>query len=104
MKNTIIILSAAMALTAAERQTLTGTVTDDMCGADHAHMGVSPEAKCVRDCVKAGYKYALLIGNKVYKLSDQRKPEAFAGQKVKVTGALYPKTGIIAVEKIEAAK
>jgi hypothetical protein len=37
-------------------------------------------------------------------LSDQETPEKFAAQKVKVTGKLYPKTGVIAVEKIEPAK
>jgi hypothetical protein len=48
-------------------------------------------------------KYALLVGNNVYVLSDQQTPEKFAGQKVMVTGTLFEKTKILKVDKIEAA-
>ena len=100
-----LMMGAALALGAAQQaRTFTGVITDTMCGADHAHMNVQPEQKCVRDCVKGGYHYALLDGKKVYKLSDQQTPEKFAGQKVKVTGKLFEKTGILAVEKIEPAR
>jgi len=50
------------------------------------------------------YKYALLVGQKLYVLSDQATPEQYAAAKVKVTGTLYEKTGILKVDKIEAAK
>lgn len=89
---------------AAGKQTFSGVITDTMCGADHKMMNVSPDAKCVRECVKAGSKYALLVGSKVYVLSDQQTPDKFAGAKVKVTGALDAKTNTIAVDKIEPAK
>jgi hypothetical protein len=83
-----------------------GTITDTMCGKDHTHMGVKPDAKCVRDCVKSGsYKYALLTAdNRVLVLSDQATPEQFAAQRVRVTGTLYEKTGILKVTRIEAAR
>lgn len=86
----------------------TGVITDTMCGANHAAMGVTPNEKCVRDCVKTGngqWKYALLgADKKMYVLSDQQTPEKFAAKKVKVTGTLYEKTGILKVDKIEAAQ
>ena len=89
-------------------KTYTGVITDTMCGADHTHMGVTPNEKCVRDCVKSGngqWKYALLAaGKKMYVLSDQQTPEKFAARKVKVTGTLYEKTGILKVDKIEPAQ
>lgn len=88
-------------------KTYTGIITDTMCGADHAHMGITPDAKCVRECVRmpgGRWKYALLVGKEVYTLSDQQTPEKYAAQKVKVTGTLYPKTGILKVDRIEAAK
>jgi hypothetical protein len=77
-----------------------------MCVANHAMMHVTPDAKCVRDCAKAGsnVKYVLYDGKNVYKLSDQQTPAQFAAQKVKVTGSLFSKTGIIQVEKIEPSK
>jgi hypothetical protein len=91
---------------AASAATFTGVITDTMCGLDHSHMGAKDNAKCVRDCVKSGtkYKYALHDGKKMYVLSDQQTPEQFAAQKVKVTGTLVEKTGIIKVEKIELSK
>jgi hypothetical protein len=107
MKQVIFALcAAAFAYAGSASQTFIGTITDSMCGADHAMMHVSPDAKCVRECAKAGNtaKYALFDGKNVYKLSDQVTPAEFAGQKVKVTGTLFTKTGIIQVEKVERLK
>ncbi len=102
MKKTIILFASALALSAAAPQTFTGLVTDAMCGKDHAMMGVKPDAKCVTECVKSGSKYALIVGDNVYELSDQKTPEKFAAQKVKVTGTLDGK--VIQVQSIAAAK
>jgi hypothetical protein len=105
-KLTTLFLSATL-IASAESRSFTGVITDSMCGMNHSHMGVSPDAKCVRECVKGSngkYKYVLHDGQKAYVLSDQQTPEQFAAQKVKVTGTLYEKTGIIKVERIEAAK
>jgi len=104
MKTISTLLLAAGLLAAADTRVFVGVITDTMCGADHKHMGVSPDDKCVRECVKHGAKYALYDGKEVYKLSDQQTPEKFAAKKVKVTGVLYEKTKIIKVEKIEAAQ
>ena len=52
-------LACGLALAQGPAKTYTGVITDTMCGANHVHMGVKPEAKCVRECVKGGqYKYA----------------------------------------------
>lgn len=108
IKYAMMMLALAGGLLAAEApKTYVGIVTDTMCGADHAHMGIKPDAKCVRDCVKmpgGRWKYALLVGKEVYTLSDQQTPEKFAAQKVKVTGVLYQKTGILKVTRMEAAE
>jgi hypothetical protein len=69
-------------------------------------MGISPDEKCVRECVKMDpkrWKYALLVGSEMFVLSDQQTPEKFAAQKVKVTGTLFEKTKILKVDKIEPA-
>ncbi len=97
-----LLLSAAL-LPAA---TFTGVITDTMCGKDHASMKLNPIEECVKQCVKNHKdKFALLTHDgKLYKLSDQQAPEPFAAKKVKVTGTLYEKTGIIKVDRIEAAK
>lgn len=83
-----------------------GVITDTMCGLKHT-MGNTPPDKCTIECVKSDpnqYKYALAVGNKVYVLSDQQTPAKYAAKKVKVTGTLYEKTGIIDVKSIEPAQ
>ena len=100
---TLVLFAAATLLAGGSAHTFTGTITDSMCIANHAMMHVTPDSKCVRECAKAGggVKYVLYDGKNAYKLSDQQTPEQFAGQKVKVTGTLFAKTGIIDVQKIE---
>ncbi len=100
-KLSLLFIAGALVAGAAS-QTFTGVITDSMCGKDHAMMKVSPDAKCVRECAKSGSKYALFDGKNVYVLSDQKSPEQFAGQKVKVTGTLYEKTKILKVDSISA--
>ena len=84
----------------------TGIVTDTMCRLNHAAMKVTPDTKCVLECVRDAktYQFALAVGTSVYTLSDQETPAAYAGLKVKVTGALYPKTNILRLDRIEAAR
>jgi hypothetical protein len=60
----------------------TGVITDTMCGADHTHMGIRPDERCVRECVKSSkWKYALIDAKgKMMVLSDQQTPEKFANR------------------------
>jgi len=85
-----------------------GIITDDMCAnkAGHAAMRMGPtDAECTHACVDAhGSFYVLFDGKTAYTLSDQKKPQGFAGQKVKVTGTLNEKTRTILVSAIVAAK
>jgi hypothetical protein len=63
------------------------------------------DAECTTACISShGAAYALLVGKNVYTLSDQRAPEKFAGQKVRIRGTLDSKTGALKVESITAAK
>ena len=108
MRPLIVGLLALTAFSAAQgQQTFVGTITDDMCErADHSRMQMGPtDADCTRACVTAhGAAYVLFDGTNVYKLSDQKTPDKFAGQKVRVTGTLDAKTRTIRVESISAAK
>jgi hypothetical protein len=83
-------------------QTLTGTVSDTMCGPQHMMKDASP-AKCTRECVKSGSDYALVSGGKVYTLKgNSTQLDKFAGQVVKVTGKLSGNT--LTVDSIAAGK
>ena len=108
MKHPISSLLALAALSAAAgKQTFTGTITDNMCGkTGHAQMRMGPtDAECTLACISAhGATYVLYDGKDVYTLSDQRTPEKFAAQKVRVIGTLDSKTKTIQVESITAAK
>jgi hypothetical protein len=82
-------VAAIPALAAGKSQTLTGEVSDAMCGAKHEMPGNA--AACTRGCVKHGSQYALVVGDKVYTLqtSDQTalgKLNDLAGGKAKITG------------------
>ena len=88
-------------------QTFTGTISDDICARDgHAQMAMGPtDAECATACVLAhGASYVLVDGTNVYVLSDQKRPEAFAGRKVTVTGTLDAAKKAINVTSITAAK
>lgn len=101
---------AAMALLSAappSPRKFTGKITDSMCiRADHRQMQMgADDAECTIACVRAhGALYVLFDGKNAYTLSDQDRPEKFAGKKVTVTGTLDAKTSTIRVESIAAAK
>ncbi|MGI9103499.1 MAG: hypothetical protein ACR2IF_13765 [Terriglobales bacterium] len=99
-----IVLFVASLLAFAAPQTFTGIVTDTMCGKKHMMPGKS-DAECVRECMKTkgDWTYGLVVGDKVYSLSgDKKQFDAFAGQRVKVTGDVAGSK--IAVQAINAAK
>ena len=88
-------------------QTFTGVITDDMCGkGDHSQMQMGPtDAECTMACIGAhGATFVLYDGTQSFALSDQRTPQRFAGQRVRVTGTLDAKTKKIQVESIQAIK
>jgi hypothetical protein len=98
------LMLAAIAVPAlAATTTLTGVVTDDMCGAGKHMMPGKPDAVCARECVKHGAKYALSSQGKLYILSGQTaQVDALAGQKATVSGELSGST--LTVKSITAAK
>ncbi len=93
-------------------QTYSGEIMDSQCAAMGNHdagfkmTGTKTAKECTISCVKEGGQYVLYDSAKktFYKLDDQKKPEAFAGEKVKVTGTFDSATKTIHVEKIAAAK
>lgn len=96
-------LAIVPSFAANKSQTLTGEVSDAMCGAKHQMPGAA--ADCTRACVKHGSNYALVVGDKVYTLetSDQTaldKLDKLAGAKAKVTGEVSGTT--ITVKSVAA--
>jgi hypothetical protein len=89
-------------MAAGKTQTLSGQVSDVMCGAKHQMPGKA--ADCTRACIQHGSKYALVVGDKIYTLetSDQAaldKLNERAGETAKVTGEVEGDT--IAVKSVQ---
>jgi len=82
--------------------TLTGIVSDALCGAKHS-MTTMSTADCVRMCVKGGQGFALVVGDKVHNLrGDSAELDKYAAQKVTLKGKLKGDTVI--VESVAPAK
>jgi len=97
----VLVLGAA-GLFAQATQTLTGTVSDAMCGAHHM-MKDATAAECTRECVKKGSDFALVSGGKVYTLKgDKAQFDKFAGENVVVKGKVSGTT--ISVDSIATSK
>jgi len=91
----------------AAKQTLTGEISDSMCGASHAGMGdMGKKPKdCTTGCVKSGAKYVFVSDGKVYAIQNQnfKTLAANAGAKVQVTGDMDKEGKNITVTKIAPA-
>ena len=100
----LILIISSFLIAAADPQSVTGVITDTMCGAKHGMMKGQSDVECVRMCVKGAREYALYDGAHTWKLSDQKKPAAFAAKRVKVTGVVDEKSQTIKVTSIESAE
>ena len=105
MKKLVVVLLLTLLVTAyavAAPQSLTGVITDTMCGKKHMMPGKS-DADCISECIRAGSKYGLLAGDKMYVLSgDTRQFQRSAGTKVTVEGTVNGNT--VSVSSIQPAK
>lgn len=98
----------------ANEKTFKGEIADTQCALNvhslsqsHKEMiEMKPEVKtnadCARYCVKErGGRFVLQAADKVYKLDAQVLAEPWAGQRVRITGTLDPKTNVITVHRME---
>jgi hypothetical protein len=91
-----------LAQTGGEQKTLTGIVSNAMCGQTHIMKG-KPDAECLHYCFKQGTKYALVAGKSVYTLEGhETELDKYAAQKVTVKGTLKGET--LTVESMVPAK
>ncbi len=102
MAAAVLLPRGILAQTSGEQKTLTGIVSDAMCGSTHM-MKDKPDAECLRYCVKQGTKYALVAGKNVYTLEGHEgELDKYAAQKVTVKGTLKGQT--LTVESVLPAK
>ncbi|HUQ64787.1 MAG TPA: hypothetical protein VM101_01435 [Flavitalea sp.] len=76
---------------------VTGYVGDDHCGTKSG----PDHAECAKNCVKGGHKPVLIVGKKVYTISNPEKLSDLIGDKVNVTGEINGDA--ITIEKVSKA-
>jgi hypothetical protein len=86
----------------------TGKISDSMCGKSHGDNGgtIAKDHDCTVKCVKGGAQYVFIVGEKIYKLADQKNPalEQGAGHTVEITGTMKGDTITITMISIFADK
>jgi hypothetical protein len=100
------LVAGLASLASAADMTMTGMISDSMCGTSHAkmiemHKGAKmTERDCTLACVKAGGQYVFVSDGKVYKIANQKLAalEKDAGMSVSLTGNVNGDT--ITVSKI----
>ena len=111
----LLAIGSSAAIAGPAKTTFYGEVSDTQCAMNVHSLSRSHQEmiakntmgtdspSCARACVKRGGEWVLRAGEEVYRLRNQAGVDEFAGQKVKVTGTLDPKTNTIDNTGIEAA-
>jgi len=82
------ILTLSFASASAFAESFTGVVSDAMCAKNPAKAGSAAHAGCAKKCIDGGSPAVLVVGDKVYKISNPDKLTAFAGKTVTVDGSV----------------
>ncbi|MEO6522334.1 MAG: hypothetical protein ABIN91_11690 [Mucilaginibacter sp.] len=105
MKKYLLLFAMALSLSTSfafkRVEPLTGYIGDAMCAAKGK--GNSAEhAACAAKCIKGGEAAVLVVGDKVYKIANQKEVVKYAGKKVIVEGKITDDS--IEVTKITEVK
>lgn len=101
----VVAAAIAIAPAALRAETLTGTITDSMCGVKHSadkHGDKSADhRKCVEKCINNGGEYVFVSADKKFKIANQdfEGLKTHAAHEVVLTGEVKGDT--ITVSKIE---
>jgi hypothetical protein len=80
-------LVASLVSAAAMAETVTGTVSDEKCGAKHT-AATAKDKSCVETCIKGGAAPVIVSEGKVYKIEEasRDKVKSHLGEKVTING------------------
>ena len=68
---------------------LKGYISDSHCAANKTDMGsMADRIQCVNKCIKGGAAAVLVVGDKVYKIANQKAVLKYAGKNVIVDGSV----------------
>lgn len=86
------VLTLSFASASAFAESFTGVVSDAMCAKNPAKASSPDHAACAAKCIKGGSPAVLIVGSKVYQVSNPDKIAEFAGKKITVDGSLAADT------------
>lgn len=94
MKKYLLLVAVVLSMTAsfafkADDSHLTGYIDDSICAGSKTPM-CTPETRvaCATKCIKGGASAVLVVGDKVYKVSNQKAVAEYAGKNVAVDGKI----------------
>jgi hypothetical protein len=93
------ILALSFCTASALAQSFTGVVSDAMCAKNPAKASAPTHAACAKKCIEGGSPAVLIVGSKVYTVSNPDTLNAFAGDKVTVDGTLAD--GVLTVKSVK---
>ncbi|MGA7158780.1 MAG: hypothetical protein WBY53_18185 [Acidobacteriaceae bacterium] len=94
------IVSLSFLSVSAMAQTFRGVVSDSMCAHNNLAKASTPaHAACAEKCIKMGSPAVLIVGEKIYNVSNPSMLNAFAGKVVTVNGKLVGDTLTVATVK-----
>jgi hypothetical protein len=79
-------LALSFATTGAFAESLTGYVADAKCAKDPHKVSSADHADCAKKCIAGGEKPVLVVGEKVYTITNPDTLVSHAGEKVTVEG------------------
>lgn len=106
-KVVIFVLACGVIASSASKNVFLGEISDSQCAMNVHSLSRSHQemikkstlgndaASCARACIRRGGEWVLRAGDDVYRLKNQPGIELYAGEMVKVTGALDAKTHTI---------
>jgi hypothetical protein len=93
-------LSLSFLSVSAMAETFHGVVSDAMCAKSDIAKASGPDhVACAKKCIGMGSPAVLIVGTKIYTVSNPEKLNAFAGQKVTVDGSVAGDTLTVASVK-----
>jgi hypothetical protein len=95
----VTVLALSFASASAFAESFHGVVADEMCASNPAKASKPEHAACAKKCIGMGSPAVLIVGDKVYKVSNPDKLTAFAGKTVTVDGSLA--SGTITVNSVK---
>jgi hypothetical protein len=98
----VLLMGASFSVKAADEH-LKGYIDDSMCAGSKTPMCTpATRANCAAKCIKSGASAVLVVGDKVYKISNQKAVLKYAGKDVSVDGKVTNDT--IEITKVTEEK